>query len=100
MERNSNSITFFGVSGQASSPFQGGTLCVGGNVFRLPLQNSGLVADCNGSISYDLFDVISHPTGGGLVGVGTQVNLQTWGRDPGDPFTTSLSNGLEFTVCP
>lgn len=100
MERNSNSITFFGVSGQAATPFQGGTLCVAGTVFRLPLQNSGLVPQCSGSISYDLFDVISHPSGGALVGVGTQLNLQTWGRDPGDPFTTSLSGGLELIVCP
>ena len=100
MESNSNSITYFGLSGQGTTPFQGGIQCVAGSVFRLPLKNTGIVTQCTGSISYNLFDVTSHPTGGGLVGSGTVVNLQTWGRDPGDPFTTSLSNGLEVTVCP
>jgi len=100
MERNSNSITFFGVSGPAATPFQGGFLCVGGSVFRLPLKNTGLVPDCTGAISYTLADLMAHPSGGGMVNVGTQVNAQTWGRDPGDPFTTSLSAGVQFDVCP
>jgi hypothetical protein len=32
--------------------------------------------------------------------VGTVVDAQTWYRDPGAAKNTSLSDGLEFTVCP
>ena len=28
------------------------------------------------------------------------VNIQSWGRDLGDPFGSSLSNALEIVVCP
>ena len=37
-----------------------------------------------------------------LAVVGTQINCQWWGRDPGiaAPNNTTLSNGLEYLVCP
>jgi hypothetical protein len=31
---------------------------------------------------------------------GQDVWLQTWGRDPASPSTTSLSDALSFPICP
>jgi glucose/arabinose dehydrogenase len=103
-------LLFYSVNGQASTPFQGGTLCVNPPVKRTPATNSGGSAlpanDCTGiySIDMNLFAV------GGLGGTplpallvhGTVVDCQWWGRDPGFPApnNTTLSNGLEYQVCP
>jgi hypothetical protein len=100
MEQSVSAINFFGTTGQASIPFQGGTMCVGSPVYRMSGQNSGGGGTCLGAITYTLQDVLSTPVGGALVGVGTTVNIQTWSRDVGDPFGSSLSNALQFQVCP
>ncbi len=34
------------------------------------------------------------------IGVGDTVYCQYWSRDPSAPWTTGLTNGLLFTVCP
>ncbi len=93
-----NGLMFFGTSGQASLPFQGGTLCVNGTLHRLDVINSGGSAgSCSGSFSYSLTDMLFNATGGGLLVVGQVVNAQQWYRDPPG---VGLSNGLEFTICP
>jgi len=61
---------------------------------------SALFFACTGSISYTLQDVINHSAGGPFVTIGGLVNIQSWGRDLGDPFGSSLSDALEITVCP
>jgi hypothetical protein len=99
MEVGQNSLSFFGLTGPASTPFQGGTLCVGGILNRLNVKNSGGAAACSGSITYTLAELLASPGGGGI-GLGQQVNCQTWGRDVPDPFGSSLSNGLQFVTCP
>ena len=38
--------------------------------------------------------------GGPLVTVGSTVYIQSWGRDLGDAFGSSLSDALEIFVCP
>jgi len=106
---NKNCLLFYGVSGQASNPFQGGTLCVKAQVRRTPGTNTlgnPPPNDCSGvpSIDMNLFAV------GGLGGTplaaltvpGTVVDCQWWGRDPGfvAPNNTQLSNALEYTVGP
>lgn len=99
MEAGVTGLDFFGTTGQASTPFQGGILCIGGTVNRLPGKNTGGAAACTGSLDYTLADVLVHPAGGS-VGVGTTLNLQSWSRDLGDVFGSSLSNAVEVVVCP
>jgi hypothetical protein len=107
---NKNGLLFYGVNGQSSLPFQGGTLCVKSQVRRTTAVNSGGTPppsnDCSGvfAIDMNLFAV------GGLGGnplaaltvPGTVVDCQWWGRDPGfiPPFNTTLSDALEYKICP
>jgi hypothetical protein len=95
-----SAIDFFGTTGQANLPFQGGTLCIGSPVHRLLGKNTGGAGSCGGSVSYTLADMLAHPAGGPLLAAGTVVTVQTWARDLGDAFGSSLSDGLEFNVCP
>jgi len=109
MINNKSCLLFYGVTGQGNAPFQGGTLCVKAPIRRTPGTTTGgnpPPNDCSGvpSIDMNLFAV------GGLGGsplpsltvIGTVVNCQWWGRDPGfaAPNNTQLSDGLEYTICP
>ena len=109
MINNKNCLLFYGTSGQAALPYQGGTLCVKSPIKRTPGTNTFGNAppnDCSGvpSIDMNLFAV------GGLGGTplpaltvpGTVVDCQWWGRDSGfsAPNNTQLSNGLEYTIAP
>jgi hypothetical protein len=100
MEAGQNGISYFGTTGQASTPFQDGTLCVGGTLHRLAVKNTGGSAACSGSFSYTLADLLAHPSGGPLINAGVTVDCQSWFRDPPAASTTGLSNGLEFVACP
>jgi hypothetical protein len=100
MEPSVSAINFFGTTGQATIPFQGGLICAASPIYRLGGKNTGGAGACTGSISYTLQDVINHGAGGGFVTPGGLVNIQSWGRDLGDPFGSSLSDALEILVCP
>jgi hypothetical protein len=106
---NKNGLLFYGTTGQASLPFQGGTLCVKVPVRRTGSTNSGgnpPPNDCSGVFSLDMnaFAVSPGPPvpAPALTVPGTVVDCQWWGRDPGfaAPNNTQLSNGLEYTVGP
>jgi subtilisin family serine protease len=110
VRNNKNGLLFYGVNGPASSPFLGGTLCVGAQVLRAPWVNSGgtpaPVNDCSGVYAMD-FNTFARGVLGGsplaaLSTPGTVVNTQWWGRDPGFPVpnNVSLSNALQFSVGP
>ncbi|MCC6408777.1 MAG: PQQ-binding-like beta-propeller repeat protein [Planctomycetes bacterium] len=99
---NKNGLFFYGTAGAASSPFQGGTLCVHAPIKRTSVQNSGgnpPPNDCSGSYAIDFNSLIQGGTDPNLVS-GAAVHGQWWARDPSDPFTTSLSGGITFTIQP
>jgi hypothetical protein len=110
IRNNKNGLLFYGVSGQAALPFQGGTLCVKAQVRRTPSVNSGGTPapanDCSGVFSIDMMLFSVGGLGGNplaaLTVPGTIVDTQWWGRDPGfvPPFNTTLSDALEYRVCP
>lgn len=86
----------------ATLPALGGTLCV--QTFkRTPAQSSGGTAlpviDCSGT--YDYFFSQAYMSAQGI-SAGSTLYAQYYARDPfqSDGTAASLSNGLEFTVCP
>jgi hypothetical protein len=109
VRNNKAGLLFYSVSGRASAPFQGGTLCVAAPIKRTPAQKSGgspMGDDCSGMYSFDMI-AFALGTGGGnplpaIADPGAVVGCQWWGRDQGfpAPMNTMLSDGLEFTVCP
>lgn len=88
-------VFFWGVA-PASTPFQGGTLCVALPVTRTPNQNSGgnPPTDCSGQMVVDLVATLPASAAPGFI------YIQAWARDPQAPFGTSLSNAAEILVCP
>jgi hypothetical protein len=68
------------------------------------LTGTGTVGACDGSFSQDLNALWcpTCPKPNHNPGAGSTVNLQLWYRDPLNTSnqTTSLSDGLEFGVCP
>ena len=108
VRNNKVGMLFYGVSGQVAKPFQGGTMCVSAPKKRTPIRNSlgnpAPANDCSGLWTIDL-NAFAAGLGGGnplptLSIPGTIVSCQWWGRDPGAPFNTSLTNAIEFLVGP
>jgi hypothetical protein len=100
-------LLFYGLNGGVSTPFQGGTLCVGAPVKRTPGANSGgspaPANDCSGVYSIDFNAFVAGGTGLPALQVpGTEVVAQWWGRDPGfaAPNNTTLSDAIGFVMQP
>ena len=94
-----NGLLFHGTQ-QASTPFQGGFLCVGGATTRTAVQNSGgsgAGTDCTGSFSFDMGGYIAtNPS----LQSGVTAYAQYWSRDPGfaPPNNTGLTQGVMFFI--
>jgi len=102
-----NGIFFFGTNGRQANPWGNGTSrqCVVPPVFRTPITaGTGTNGACDGFLAIDMNATwcsscalpLKNP------GVGALVQAQLWYRDPLNTSnqTTSLSNAVEFTVCP
>lgn len=101
-------ILFYGLNGRRSTPYQGGTLCVETPLRRTRTLYSG---PSTGTLCEGVFELDMNAFAAGVVGgnpdpalteIGTQVNCQFWGRDPGyaPPNNSSLSPGIEYMVGP
>jgi hypothetical protein len=105
IEGGQTGIIFYGLA-SASSPWGGASssfLCVKAPLERTGVQGTGgTPLQCDGSMSIDWNFYIANTLGAvGTPFVGGEVVFaQGWFRDPPAPKTTSLSNGLSFTVCP
>jgi hypothetical protein len=105
MVSNNVGLLCIGTSGRASTAFQGGTLCVAAPIHRTPVASSGgnpPPNDCSGVFSIDMNRYAAGGPIPALRVAGTVVNCQWWGRDPGfaAPNNTTLSDGLEYSICP
>ena len=104
VEGGKDGLFFYGTNGQQANSWGSGTSfqCVVPPVFRAGLINGvGTSGACDGSFSQDLNALwTSNPAKN--PGVGANVNAQLWYRDPQNTSnqTTSLSDGLNFVLCP
>ncbi|HTF89051.1 MAG TPA: VCBS repeat-containing protein [Planctomycetota bacterium] len=93
----------------ASTPFQGGTLCIGpSGIRRTPGQNSGNdpklpTPNCSGGYALN-FNAFAQGLAGGnpdpaLLVLGNTYQLQAWSRDPGfaAPNSSGLTSALDVT---
>ncbi|MFM7298401.1 MAG: hypothetical protein ACKO4Q_14440 [Planctomycetota bacterium] len=105
VEGQKQGLIFYSITGQQAVTWGNGTsfLCVKSPTQRLLAQNSGgTVAACNGSLTNDWLAFIAvNPTSlGAPLATGQVYQAQGWFRDPPAAKSTSLSNGLEFTLAP
>lgn len=96
---NHQGLMIWGLN-QASTPFGGGTLCVGAPVRRTTVQSSGgggPPTDCSGGYSFACTPAWLQSKG---LLPGANVHVQYWSRDSGftTPQNVGLTAGLSFTV--
>jgi len=103
-ESSASGILFFGTNGRQAAPWGNGTSyqCVVPPVQRTGLQSgTGAPGTCEGVFHLDFNAWMAAEPQKAPAG-GEKVQMQAWFRDPLNTSnqTTSLSNAVEFTVCP
>jgi hypothetical protein len=103
MLNNKNGLLFYSLA-PAALPFQGSFLCAQPPIKRTSVQNSAGNAgspDCSGTYSFDFNAYVALGTDPNLL-PSSDVYAQYWARDPADlsGFATSLSDALQFNLCP
>jgi hypothetical protein len=98
-------LLFYGISGATSAPWgtTTSTLCVKPPQQRTGQSSSGGTSGlCDGAFTLDFNAYLAtHPTAlGQPFSAGDAVGMQGWYRDPPNPKTTSLTDALEFYLCP
>jgi hypothetical protein len=94
----SSGVFFYSSTGPAAIPFQGGFLCVAGQVRRTAGQNSGGSGPCGGQFALDFNAYIATGADVALV-PGVQFWGQYWSRDPQSPSGTSLTDAVTAVIC-
>lgn len=105
VEGQKQGLIFYGISGRNALAWGNGSsfLCVKSPTQRSPaIGSGGTLNGCDGSISLNFFGYLNANPGaiGNPLTAGTTFDAQCWFRDPPAPKSTSLSNGLEFTLVP
>lgn len=105
VEGGKQGLIFYSLSGRANAPWGASSsfLCVKSPTQRTATQLSGgTIGQCDGTLQLDWNNyTASMPTALGVpFSPGAVVQAQAWFRDPPSPKTTTLSNALEFVVCP
>lgn len=96
-----NGVFFYGLSGPAAAPFQGGLKCVASPTRRTGTLSSGgtppFANDCSGVYAFDFNAWIAAGADPSLV-AGVSVRGQFWSRDPAASFGVGLSEAIEFLI--
>jgi len=93
-------IYFFGQSGPAAQPFQGGFLCVEPPLTRIAPQQAAGAGTCAGTYSLD-FNAWLAANAPALRAPGEDFCVQCWFRDPPDPVSgTGLTDAIAFALAP
>ena len=105
LEGGKDGLFYYGFNGTQANAWGNGSSfqCVVPPVKRAGLlAGGGTPGACDGSLALDLNTFWSTAAASKLPTAGQQVALQLWYRDPASTSnqTTSLSDGLLFTVCP
>jgi len=101
-------VLLYTLDGRDVTPFQGGYLCLATPIRRTPERSSNgdnhPSKNCSGGWRIDMNAFAAGAIGGtpaaGLHAPGSSVHCQWWGRDPGDPFGTALTDGLQYELGP
>lgn len=94
-----NGLLFYGVTDAATTPFQGGLMCMQSPITRTALQNSGGSAPCSGSFAMDFNAQIALGLDPAL-GAGELVRAQWWSRDTAASFSSSVTDAVAFVIAP
>lgn len=84
---NQPGLFFYGAQ-QVQAPLGGGFRCVGGSLFRLPVQWAQ-----NGLMERSV-DLTAPPAAAGQITAGSSWNFQAWYRDPFAAATSNLTNAV------